>query len=53
MFIQAYFRREADLTLIQRMRRTTDAANATLPNGFHAAITILQRIAPGLPPGFT
>ncbi|MBL9217756.1 MAG: hypothetical protein JNG82_04670 [Opitutaceae bacterium] len=43
----------ADLTLIQRMRRTTDAANATLPNDFPATITILQRIAPCLPPGFT
>jgi 3-methyladenine DNA glycosylase AlkC len=43
----------ADLTLIQRMRRTTDAARATLPDDFPKAVTVLTRIAPHLPSGFT
>jgi 3-methyladenine DNA glycosylase AlkC len=43
----------ANLTLIQRMRRTTDAARATLPDDFPAAVAVLRRIAPGLPSGFT
>jgi 3-methyladenine DNA glycosylase AlkC len=43
----------ANLTLIQRMRRTTDAAHATLPGDFPAAVAVLRRIAPGLPSGFT
>jgi 3-methyladenine DNA glycosylase AlkC len=43
----------ADLTLIQRMRRTTDAAHATLPGDFPKAVVILKRIAPHLPTGFT
>jgi len=42
-----------DLTLIQRMRRATDAAHATLPADFPKTAAILQRIAPRLPPGFT
>lgn len=43
----------ADLTLIQRMRRATDAAHATLPDDFPAAVAVLRRIAPALPSGFT
>lgn len=43
----------ADLTLIQRMRRTTDAAHATLPADFPKAVAVLKRIAPNLPSGFT
>jgi 3-methyladenine DNA glycosylase AlkC len=43
----------ADLTLIQRMRRTTDAARATLPGDFSKAVVILRRAAPRLPTGLT
>lgn len=43
----------AGLTLIQRMRRATDAAHATLPADFPRAVVILKRIAPRLPSGLT
>jgi 3-methyladenine DNA glycosylase AlkC len=43
----------ADLTLIERMRRTTNAARATLPDDFPKAVAVLKRLAPNLPSGFT
>lgn len=42
-----------DLTLIQRMRRATVAARATLPPDFPEAVSVLQRLAPRLPSGLT
>jgi len=41
-----------DLTLIQRVRRATEAAHATLPADFPEAIAVLQRIAPEIQHGF-
>lgn len=43
----------ADLTLIQRVRRTSEAARAALPEDFAKAVAIIQRLAPKLPTGFT
>jgi 3-methyladenine DNA glycosylase AlkC len=42
-----------ELTLLQRVRRATEACHATLPPDFPAAVAILRRIAPRLPAGFT
>jgi 3-methyladenine DNA glycosylase AlkC len=41
-----------ELTLIQRVRRATEASHATLPADFPKAVAILQRIAPRMPSGF-
>jgi 3-methyladenine DNA glycosylase AlkC len=41
-----------ELTLIQRVRRATDACHATLPSDFPRAVGILQRIAPHVQHGF-
>lgn len=40
------------LSLIQRMRRTTEACRATLPPDFEAAVEVLQRLAPRIEHGF-
>jgi 3-methyladenine DNA glycosylase AlkC len=40
------------LTLIQRMRRMTEATHATLPQDYLKALAILKRIAPRMSPGF-
>ncbi|AOS45367.1 hypothetical protein Verru16b_02448 [Lacunisphaera limnophila] len=41
-----------ELTLIQRVRRATEACHATLPPDFPAAVALLQRIAPRVQHGF-
>jgi 3-methyladenine DNA glycosylase AlkC len=41
-----------DLTLIQRMRRATEAAHATLPKDYPKALAALKKIAPRMPAGF-
>jgi 3-methyladenine DNA glycosylase AlkC len=41
-----------ELTLIQRVRRATEACHATLPDGFPQAVTVLKRIAPRVQQGF-
>jgi 3-methyladenine DNA glycosylase AlkC len=41
-----------ELTLIQRMRRATAAAYATLPADYPQALAVLKRIAPRMPEGF-
>ena len=43
----------ADLTLIQRVRRTSEAAEAAMPGDFLAKLDVIMRIAPRLPRGFT
>jgi len=40
------------LTLLQRVRRATAAAHATLPGEFPKALAVLKRIAPRMPDGF-
>ncbi|WP_438482857.1 DNA alkylation repair protein [Oleiharenicola lentus] len=42
----------AELTLIQRMRRMTEAMRATLPADYPAAITILDKVGPRIGHGF-
>ena len=42
----------AELTLIQRMRRTTVACQATLPDDYLEALAVLKRIAPRVTEGF-
>jgi 3-methyladenine DNA glycosylase AlkC len=41
-----------DLTLIQRVRRATDACHATLPADFPQAVGVLKHIAPRVQHGF-
>lgn len=41
-----------DLTLIQRVRRTTEACHATLPQDFPRAVAVLKQIAPRVQHGF-
>ena len=41
-----------ELSLLQRMRRTTEACRATLPEDFPTAVSILKRLAPQLKHGF-
>jgi len=41
-----------DLTLIQRVRRATDATHATLPKNFVHAVAVLKNIAPQIQSGF-
>ena len=41
-----------ELTLIQRVRRATEASHATLPADFPKAVAILKRIASRMPEGF-
>jgi 3-methyladenine DNA glycosylase AlkC len=40
------------LTLIQRMRRMTEATRATLPQDYLKALAMLKRVAPKMPSGF-
>jgi 3-methyladenine DNA glycosylase AlkC len=42
----------AELTLLQRMRRTTEACRATLPEDYLEAVAVLKRIAPRVQHGF-
>ena len=41
-----------ELTLLQRVRRATEAAHATLPADYLEAVNVLKRIAPGIQHGF-
>lgn len=41
-----------ELTLIQRVRRATEACHATLPSEFPQAVAVLKRIAPRVQHGF-
>src|ERR1700712_2988043 len=41
-----------ELTLIQRVRRATDASRATLPEDYIKAVGVLKRIAPSVQQGF-
>jgi 3-methyladenine DNA glycosylase AlkC len=41
-----------ELTLIQRVRRATDASHATLPTDFIQAVAVLKQIAPKIQSGF-
>ncbi len=41
-----------ELTLIQRVRRATEASAATLPKDFVEAVAVLKRIAPQIQSGF-
>lgn len=43
----------ADLTLIQRVRRTSEAAQAALPGDFLTKLDVIRHVAPRLPRGFT
>lgn len=40
------------LTLMERLRRTTESLHATLPGDYHDALEILRRLAPRLNHGF-
>jgi len=41
-----------DLSLMQRLRRVTEALHATLPADYHAALKILRALAPRINSGF-
>ncbi len=43
----------APLSLLQRLRRATEALRATLPEEYPAALEVLRRLAPGHGKGFT